>query len=266
MRLLVPPVTAVTCGAVLFAFLSGCALLAELQEETEERRDMGRLLVQERQVREHQMAAIEKRVQERADSLRKGQAELSLRLDQIERDLKMLTGKFEENARLLSRLEQRVDLQSQRLGEVAVKVEALEAPGPAPSRIPSDRSVDVSPKEAFDLAYTDYLKGRYDLAIGGFHNFLRHFPSSALVPSVLYWMGESHYSKREFSKAIETFERLLTEFPRDEKAPPSLLKTGLSYQELGDHMRSRSALKKVVERFPFSEEAKLAKERLAQMK
>jgi tol-pal system protein YbgF len=138
------------------------------------------------------------------------------------------------------------------------------------TRSPTDQSRErvggLTPTEAYNLAYNDYVRGNYDLALIGFQNFMIQFPNSSLLPSAQYWLGESYFSRKEYGKAVDAFETLLQRYPQNEKAPTALLKEGYAYFELGDKSRARSSLKRVVEQFPFSNEAKLAKEKLADIR
>jgi tol-pal system protein YbgF len=125
---------------------------------------------------------------------------------------------------------------------------------------------DISPTSAFNLAYNDYLNGRYELAVSGFQRFLKDFPSTSLTPSAHYMIGESYYSAKDFPKAMQAFERVINEFGQSEKVPPALYKLGVSSVETGDAARAREYLKRIIEKFPTSEEAKLAKNKLAALR
>ena len=40
------------------------------------------------------------------------------------------------------------------------------------------------------MAYNDYLKGNFDLAVEGFKMYREQFPASPLADNALYWIGE----------------------------------------------------------------------------
>ena len=124
----------------------------------------------------------------------------------------------------------------------------------------------ISPTSAFNLAYNDYLNGRYELAISGFQRFLRDFPSTSLAPNAHYWIGESYFSLKDYGRAMQAFQRIVNEFPRSEKVPPALFKLGLTAMEMGDSPGARKYLKRVIEEFSTSDEAKLAKNKLAEIR
>jgi tol-pal system protein YbgF len=129
-----------------------------------------------------------------------------------------------------------------------------------------DKTTGMSPSEAYGLAYNDYLKGNYDLALLGFQNFLAQFKATSLAPNAQYWIGESFYGRKDYAKAIESFDKVVSDYPKSDKVPGALLKAGYACIEIGDKAKARTYLKKVVETYPLSNEGKLAKNKLAEMK
>ena len=279
------------CAPLLAALLfAGCALQATVVDlET----DLD-TLKKHQQALQQRLEVTEKAVRDQPAP--KNQGELASKIDGMTSELQALSGKLEENGHQLSGLTQKMDDQSFRLHEALNRLEALEARlstlektvasagegtrGQAQGA-PSDRSLlpgrsldgslprgsgGITPTEAYNLAYNDYLKGNYDLAIMGFQNFLQQFSTSTQVPHALYWLGESYYGKKDYAKSIDWFERVMREYPRSEKAASSQLKEGYAYLELGDRTQGKQALKRVVEQFPFTTEADLAKSRLAELK
>jgi TolA-binding protein len=65
---------------------------------------------------------------------------------------------------------------------------------------------------------------------------------------------------------MQAYEQVVTEHPGSEKVPAALYKIGLSASETGDTGKAKKYLKRVIEEFAISEEAKLAKNRLAELR
>lgn len=149
-------------------------------------------------------------------------------------------------------------------GPVAREQRSTPPAEPEPPSLPGVTA--ITPTSAFNLAYNDYLNGRYDLAIGGFQRFLKDFPGNSLTPNAHYWIGESYYSTKDYGRAMQAFERVVNGFPRSEKVPPALFKMGLCAAELGDAMKAKALLRRVIEEFSGSDEAKLAKNKLAEIR
>ena len=124
----------------------------------------------------------------------------------------------------------------------------------------------ITPTSAFNLAYNDYLNGKYELSVAGFQRFIKDFPGTSLTPNAHYWLGESYYHLKDYGRAVQTFEYLVAEFPGNEKVPAALYKLGLATTETGDLVKSRKNLKRIIEEFPASNESELAKNRLAEIR
>ncbi|MFO0775854.1 MAG: tol-pal system protein YbgF [Nitrospiraceae bacterium] len=151
---------------------------------------------------------------------------------------------------------------------------------PPPARLPKPAPSDaagsggallpgvpgLSPTSAFNLAYNDYLNGRYDMAVTGFQKFTKDFPTASLVPNAYYWLGESYYNLKDYVRAMQAYEQVVVEHPASEKVASALYKIGMSASETGDTGKARKYLKRVIEEFAMSEEAKLAKSKLVELR
>ncbi len=124
----------------------------------------------------------------------------------------------------------------------------------------------ITPTSAFNLAYNDYLNGKFDLAVSGFQRFIKDFPSTSLTPNAHYWLGESYYGQKDYIRAMQSFEHVVNEYAGNEKVPAALFKLGLSAAETGDTAKSRKYLKRVIEEYSTSDEAKLAKAKMAEIR
>jgi tol-pal system protein YbgF len=122
-----------------------------------------------------------------------------------------------------------------------------------------------SPQQLYDTAYGDFTKGRYELSIAGFQDYIDRYPSTDLSDNAQYWIGESHFSERKFDDAIKDFDALLKRWPQSDKAAAALLKKGLALQELNRRPEAVVALQYVIHEYPGSDEARLAKQRLASL-
>lgn len=123
-------------------------------------------------------------------------------------------------------------------------------------------TVTQTPKNTYYIAYSDYLKKNYDLAIDGFYQFLKQFPNNNLADNSLYWIGECYYSQKKYSDAVKVFSKLIEEYSDGDKIPASLLKKGYSLIEMGKQEEGIDVLKQLNSRFPLSEEAALAQQRI----
>jgi len=139
-------------------------------------------------------------------------------------------------------------------------------PGPEPKAPPAPAPVPtMSPQEAYSVAYNDYLKGNYDLAVESFKLYRQQFPESPLADNALYWIGECRYSQRKFEEAIDAFDDLIVGYPQGDKAAAAHLKKGLSFIELGRKPEALAALKLLVAKYPLEEEARIAQDKIREL-
>ena len=138
----------------------------------------------------------------------------------------------------------------------------------------------LSAEDSYQAAYLDFSRGRYELAMSGFRDFLRRHPDSPLADSAQYGIGESYYSMataaaaqgqsdkatQALEQSVQEFRKVIVIYPRGAKVPPALYKEALALAELKQTALARARLQYLVDNFPQSEEAPLAKERLSALK
>lgn len=184
------------------------------------------------------------------------------KLDQLTLDLQKITADLAvrepQTAPATAPEEERRPTQAQvkRAAESRPQTPPATAPPPAPT---------MSPQEAYSVAYNDYLKGNYDLAVESFKLYRQQFPESPLADNALYWIGECRYSQRMFEEAIDAFDELVMTYPQGDKAAAAYLKKGLSFIELGRKPEALAALKLLVAKYPLEEEARIAQDKIREL-
>jgi tol-pal system protein YbgF len=244
-------------GLITLVWLSGPVGCARHADFVEMRSELGKLTQTQEQIHKRE-EAMQRRLQALEAKLG-GKSEGSKDTEGLPQRLEDLSMRIRDLETKLARLEE-VPGAVTRQPKVPRQSESPEL-GPLMPGTP-----DLTPTSAFNLAYNDYLNGRYELAITGFQRFLKDFGSSSLAPNAHYWIGECYYSMKDYVRAIQAFERVVTDYPRNEKIAPALFKLGLAAAEMGDAARARSYLKRVIEEFSGSDEAKLAKNKLAEIR
>lgn len=136
-----------------------------------------------------------------------------------------------------------------------------EATEDEPPQIPTN----FSPQEVYNMAYSDYLKGNFQLAIDGFEIYLQQFPESPVADNALYWVGECYFSQQKFEESIEKFSELILNYPQGDKIPAAYLKKGISLMEIGKKEEALSAFKLLISKFPLEEETKIAQEKIKEL-
>ncbi len=134
---------------------------------------------------------------------------------------------------------------------------------PAPVKPPP--APTMSPQEAYSVAYNDYLKGNYELAVESFRLYRQQFPESPLADNALYWIGECRYSQGKFEEAVDAFDDLILTYPQGDKAAAAHLKKGFSFDRLGRRAEALAALKLLVAKYPLEEEARIAQDKIREI-
>jgi tol-pal system protein YbgF len=154
---------------------------------------------------------------------------------------------------------------AERAEQPAAKPLPETAANPQREPAPPVSAPTISPQEAYSVAYNDYLKGNYDLAVESFKLYRQQFPTSPLADNALYWIGECRYSQRKFEEAIDAFDELILTYPQGDKAAAAHLKKGLSFVELGRKPEALAALKILVAKYPLEEESRIAQDKIREL-
>ncbi len=136
-------------------------------------------------------------------------------------------------------------------------------PGGSPSPVgPVGAAAAPAPRELYSQAYADYARGNYDLAIQGFQEYLRTYPSTEFSDNAQYWIGECLYGKQKYAESIDAWNLLFRDFPSSDKLPDARFKKGLALERLGRRSQALVEYRYVVDRYPNSEAGRKAREKL----
>ncbi|MGH8279745.1 MAG: tol-pal system protein YbgF [Gammaproteobacteria bacterium] len=139
------------------------------------------------------------------------------------------------------------------------------APAAAGSATPP-ASASAGAQAAYQQNFDLMRQGRYQAAITGFTDFIQQYPQSSLVPNAEFWMGEAHYQMNDFQGALVNYQAVLQGYPDSNKAPDALLKIGFSQAAMQDYAAARKTLASVISMYPGTSVAKLARQRLDQLR
>ena len=224
--------------------------------------------------------------------IRENQAEVGEDLQNIRREIQVLTGVVEEAKYLLKRTVERdtteQDVLKASLTELTTRIEELEnkikeiqaPPPPKPIVVPEEakeKEVPAKPKappalpveppvspekKLYDTSLSFYKEGKIEEAAAGFNNFIEKYPKSDLADNAQFWIGECFMSLKQFEQAILAFQKVIKNYPQGNKVPPALLRQAVAFYEIKDKTSSRLLLKKIIKKYPDSSEAKIAKAKL----
>ncbi len=205
---------------------------------------------------EERTAQLDSLLREQIELTNRLRADLASTLGEMDERMGVVEGKLEDLGQRFPELHQKIDLVKRQVS----RKDTAEA---------SDTSktpINVDPKQLYDAAYLDLTKGKYDLAVTGFTNYLKYFPETELADNAQYWLGECHYAKKNYTKAAIEFHKVLENYSTGDKVPSALYKLGLSLLELKSVGQANKYFQELIDKYPTTEEAKLAKERLNKAK
>ncbi len=140
------------------------------------------------------------------------------------------------------------------------------APAAAAAATGAGTAPALSDAAAYQAAFDLLKDGAYKEANAAFTAFLADYPTSDLRGNAQYWLAETLYVATEFERALAGFQTVITDYPTTRKVPDAWLKTGYCNYELKRWSDARLSLETVANRYPDSTAAKLAAQRLAQMR
>jgi len=194
------------------------------------------------------------------DSIKNVPSQYQFLLDKIEQ-VNLLLAKISEDLLTMKGGPAPAAVPGQEAKEKAAPVEKK----PTEQKPPVVPSISLSPQEVYNTAYSDYLKGNFDLATDGFKIYRDNFPDSPLADNALYWIGECFFSQRKFSEAIDEFNNLILDYPQGDKIAAAYLKKGLSLAELRRKDEALVVFKLLISKYPLEEEARIAQEKIKEL-
>jgi len=200
---------------------------------------------------------LEDTIKRQTEDLMRAEADMRVDLGNLSAQIAELQGKLDDTNYRLGQVSQQIAATNQDLKAVrSATAPPVAGPFPAPGAGAAD------PETLYQTAYSDYLRGNYDLALLGFRQYMESFPDTDLADNASYWIGECFYRQQKFAEAIIEYDKVLEQFPRSDKTASALLKKGYAQIELGQRRDGITQLERVVKNFPSSDEANLARQRL----
>lgn len=148
---------------------------------------------------------------------------------------------------------------------VSNQAPASDEPAVSPSE-PAPGAKAVNDQEAYTQAFERLKAQRYEAAATAFKQFLADHPQSGYAANAQYWLAEAYYVMSDYPAALEAFERVVKQYPDSAKVADARLKIGFTQHALQRWDQARSTLSEVVAAYPNTTVARLAENRLRQMR
>ena len=229
----------------------------------------------------------------RIQSIRSGQANAVADLDQVRGEIKELSGRIEDNERVIKRTVER-DLGDQdsikasltqlkeKVDELDVLVKrqqeylglaskaAVEGGTETPER-PREESTGaeapgLSETGQYDIALAAFRNGRFEDAMEGFEAFLKKYPKSDRADNAQFWIGECFMALKHYEQAILAYQKVIKKYPGGNKAPNAMLRQAMAFLGIKDKTSTKLLLRKIIKSYPKSNEAEIAQKKLKSLK
>jgi len=274
--------TIVGWGLVLFALTPAEAadkeqrqLMADIRMLQEQAQQLQNLIGSLNAALTEALKAVNARLDEQANATRKGLADQKLIIDNLSSDLRIVREKVDDNNVRISSLSQEVDalrqaVQQQPNRSVAPP-ESVDTTTAPPGAAQPDAAaapaapVGASPTRLYDLAFSDYTAGQWDLAIQGFESYIRSFPKSDRADDVQVLIGNSYLQAGKYDKAAEAYDKAIRTYPMGDAIPEAYYKKGLALRNLKQLEEACQAFGYAAKNYPESPAGQLAKQQITQL-
>jgi len=221
----------------------------------------------------------------RVDGDPTSEANLSLRLGDIEEQMRALNGKIEETSFQIRQLTEKFtrfsedvefrfqdlksspqprsaqrkrqktnpNLTSKSLGTISsnsLGTISGSSKGTKSARLAQAQASTGSPRSDYNRAFGMIKQRKYAEAEVELKAFISRYPKNALSGNAQYWLGETYFARKQDKKAADAFLRGYTRFRTSAKAPDSLLKLGITLARLGQKDAACSAFDEMRIEFP----------------
>ena len=210
------------------------------------------------------LVRVEQAQQRQEQQMAKLRADILTDLETIDSRLDQLDAQIADVGDRLDRISRRVGAGR---GDITpVKPESLPGTRPEPAKAdtakPIPDTVGLAEDQLYNTAYLDFTRGKYDVAISEFRQYLGSFSQTDNADNAQYWIGECFYSLGKLDSAEAGFKQVMAGFPNGNKVSAAEYKLGLVYLAQNRKPEATNQFHRVVREYPGSSEAKLAQERL----
>jgi tol-pal system protein YbgF len=221
------------------------------------------------------------------DSPSRANANVEIRLQQMETQIRELTGRVEEQNYSINELKQKLlNVQDAQIKAQSQALSSGASKRVQPSREPStvvntDNNLGFRPPKIsgiktttpthsmgrggesattqYEKAYTDLKAKDYTAAQAGFEDFLKTHKDHALAANAKYWLGETYYVRGEYKSAAKIFAEGFQAYPESAKTPDMLLKLGMALAGMEKIRDACVALSQLPVKFPKADADLLAR-------
>ncbi len=109
---------------------------------------------------------------------------------------------------------------------------------------------ELSVEDQFQLAFDNIRNKKWDEAKISLDKFINQNPENQLSGSAHYWLGELYILEKKYRDAAVVFAEGFQKYPKSIKAPDMLFKLSISLYEVGKNNDSCGTLEKFIQDYP----------------
>jgi tol-pal system protein YbgF len=252
-------------------------MAAELRILQQQNQELANTLAQLIQLLNDTAKALNTRIDQTNESMRKGFADQSLTLNAAAGDVRKTLAQTQDAATRLGELKEEVQALRASIpalisrlalpdagvaadpNAAAAAADIAAAPG---ALQPPPSTIGLSPERMYNTALSDYGGGSYAAAIQEFQDFIKAFPTSPRADDAQQYIGEAEFQQNRFEQAIAAYNLVIQNYPKGDQVAWAYFKRGLAQSRLGQTANARVSFEAVVKQFPETEPAILSLARL----
>jgi TolA-binding protein len=180
------------------------------------------------------------------------------------RDNKVQVQKFTQELDAIKKgLDILTTLVTQAMSQVPAASPDPNAPARPPTATPAAGGVPASSQDYFMSAMSDYGAGQYEMAIKGFDEVTRRFPTSPDAAKAQFYIGESYSFLNRYTDAISAYDKVIKNFKDfDKEVADALYKQGVAYENTSQRDKAVANYKLLQKNYAGQNAEMLASQRL----
>jgi tol-pal system protein YbgF len=203
-------------------------------------------------------------------------------IEGLKEQIRLLSGKFEENnhqARRqmkyleasvqnlesrMKRIEKTLNIKTTRINQIEAYLDIEpKTASTAPKSQPKAISKKVLSEDEIYTAAIQFIdQENYEAARKKLKAFLKRHPKSTRTDNAQFWIAETYFREKWYEKALIEYQNVIERYPKGNKVPAAYLKQALAFEKIGDKANARLVLKELIKKFPKVNEAQIARQKL----
>jgi len=222
-----------------------------------------------------QLKAVNSRLDAEATARNKGFADQQVLITGISSGLSAVQENVRDNKVQVQKFTQELDaikkgldilttLVTQAMSQVPAAAADPNAPARPPSGAPATGGgVPASSQDYFMSAMSDYGAGQYEMAVKGFDEVIRRFPTSPDSAKAQFYIGESYSFLNRYTDAISAYDKVIKNYKDfDKEVADALYKQGVAFENTNQRDKAVANYKLLQKNYAGQNAEMLASQRL----